>query len=69
MKLNLEDKVVQGVVNSILSRSDAGTKKYGVNLNREDLTVIEWLQHAQEEALDMALYLEKLKQEFKLLNK
>jgi len=69
MKLNLEDKVVQGVVNSILSRSDAGTKKYGTNLNREDLTVIEWLQHAQEEALDMALYLEKLKKEFKQLNK
>jgi len=68
MKLNLEDKVVQGVVNSILTRSDLGTKKYGVNLNREDLTVIEWLQHAQEEALDMALYLEKLKQEFKQLN-
>jgi len=60
MKLNLEDKIVQSVVNEILERSDVGTKKYGTNLNRNDLTELEWLQHAKEEALDMALYLEKL---------
>jgi hypothetical protein len=60
MKLNLEDKVVQKVVNEILERSNVGTKKYGTNLNRNDLTELEWLQHAKEEALDMALYLEKL---------
>ena len=50
MKLNLEDKIVQNVVNGFLERSEIGTKKYGTNLNREDLTHLEWISHAQEEA-------------------
>jgi hypothetical protein len=62
MKLNLEDKAVQGVVNKILERSEVGLKKYGTNLNREDLTQLEWINHAQEEAMDLCLYLEKIKQ-------
>jgi hypothetical protein len=31
-------------------------------MDRNDLTVKEWLQHAQEEAMDFVVYLEKLKQ-------
>jgi len=65
MKLDLEDKIVQEVVNSFLKRSDVGLKKYGTNLNREDLTHLEWITHAQEEAMDMILYLEKMKQNIK----
>jgi hypothetical protein len=34
---------------------------YGTTLDRQDLTRSEWLQHAYEEALDLALYLKKLK--------
>ena len=62
MKLNLEDKIVQNVVNGFLERSDVGTKKYGTNLNREDLTHLEWIEHAQQESMDFILYLEKMKQ-------
>lgn len=65
MKLDLEDKIVQEVVNTILKRSDVGLKKYGTNLNRDDLTQLEWITHAQEEALDLVLYLEKMKQNIK----
>ena len=61
MKINILDKVVQGVVNTILSRSNLGLKKYGTNLNRTDLSILDWLNHAQEESLDYSLYLEKLK--------
>ena len=63
MKLELEDKAVQGVVNKILERSEVGLKKYGTNLNREDLTQLDWINHAQEEAMDLAIYLEKIIQE------
>lgn len=62
MKINIEDKIVQNVVNTILERSDVGLKKYGTNLNREDLTDLEWINHAQQEAMDFILYLEKMKQ-------
>jgi exoribonuclease II len=64
-KVNHPDKIVQEVVNTILNRSDVGLKKYGVSLNRNDLTQLEWITHAQEEAMDMILYLEKMKQNYK----
>jgi hypothetical protein len=30
-------------------------------LDREDLSVVEWINHTQEELMDATLYLEKLK--------
>lgn len=33
-------------------------KKYGVTLERDDLTLVDWLEHAQQEAMDLANYLE-----------
>ena len=40
----------------ILKRSEVGKKKYGTTMERNDLTKLEWLKHAQEEAMDMAVY-------------
>ena len=34
-----------------------------LTMDRDDLTILEWVQHAQEEAMDLAIYLEKIKQE------
>jgi hypothetical protein len=61
MKLNLEDKIVESVVNSFLTRSKVGIEKYGTTLNRTDLSSLDWINHAQEEAMDLILYLEKIK--------
>jgi hypothetical protein len=36
-----------------------GKNKYNNTLDRTDLSVLEYLQHAKEEAMDLALYLEK----------
>jgi hypothetical protein len=58
----LKDTIVESVVERFKQRSKVGIEKYGVTLDRTDLTRLEWLQHAQEEAMDMILYLEKLKQ-------
>ena len=44
----------------ILKRSDVGKKKYGTTMEREDLSKLDWLKHAQEEAMDKAVYLQKL---------
>ena len=56
------DSVVFSVINQFKQRADFGMKKYGTNLDRKDLSVLEWIQHAQEEHMDAILYLEKLKQ-------
>jgi len=56
------DSVVYSIISQFKQRADFGMKKYGVNLDRTDLSVLEWIQHAQEEHMDAILYLEKLKQ-------
>lgn len=56
------DSIVSAVIQKFKTRSALGLEKYGVTLDRHDLTVIEWIQHAQDENMDAILYLEKLKQ-------
>ncbi len=53
-------KIEEQVINKIRSRADAGKAKYGVTMERTDLTNAEWLQHLQEELMDAAVYVEKL---------
>jgi hypothetical protein len=48
------------VIAKIRIRREAGRRKYGTTMERLDLNRIQWLQHAQEEAMDLAIYLEKL---------
>jgi len=61
IEAQVKDSVVQSVINKFKQRSDVGIKKYNTTLDREDLTDKEWINHAQEEAMDLILYLEKLK--------
>ena len=63
MQVGIEDKIVESVVNSFLIRSAIGIEKYGTTLNRTDLSSLDWINHAQEEAMDLILYLEKIKVE------
>ena len=53
-------KIEQEVVHKILNRAEVGKSKYGTTMERVDLSGLEWLVHAQEEAMDLAVYLEKL---------
>jgi hypothetical protein len=52
------DKNVESIRAELLSRSKVGIEKYGVTTDRSDLTLIDWLQHALEESLDHAVYLQ-----------
>jgi hypothetical protein len=60
--LDKTDSVVFSVVQNFLKRSAFGLEKYGTNLDRTDLSILDWIIHAQEEHMDAILYLEKLKQ-------
>ena len=66
MNIQIQDKNVLNVMARFKERSEAGINKYKTTLERTDLTTLEWLQHAQEEAIDFVLYLERLKHEYKL---
>tara|TARA_R110000850_G_scaffold231531_1_gene356444 strand:- start:69 stop:266 length:198 start_codon:yes stop_codon:yes gene_type:complete len=53
-------KIEDNVCLKILGRAKVGEAKYGVTMERDDLSELEWLVHAQEEAMDLAVYLEKI---------
>jgi hypothetical protein len=55
------DSVVRSVLHKFIERSSFGKKKYGTDLDRDDLSMLDWIQHTQEELMDATLYLEKLK--------
>jgi hypothetical protein len=55
------DSVVRAIVEKFLQRSAVGRAKYGTDLDRTDLGIIDWINHAQEEHMDAILYLEKLR--------
>ena len=57
------DSIVQTIIGNFIERAKKGKKKYGVDLDRTDLSMLEWIEHAQQEHMDAILYLEKLKQE------
>lgn len=57
----VKDFIVESVIDQFKDRSNVGIKKYGVTLDREDLTMLEWLNHLQQELMDATLYIEKLK--------
>lgn len=59
MKTNI-DPIVEIVRRKLLNRSKIGLDKYGVGLDRNDLNHLDWLNHAQQEAMDLANYLEVL---------
>lgn len=49
-------RVAAQVVDQVLARDAHGQRKYGVTLDRSDLTHSQWLQHLAEELMDGAHY-------------
>lgn len=43
----------------IAGRQQLGLQKYGVSVQDNPLTTLQWLQHAYEECLDQAVYLKR----------
>jgi len=60
-----KDIYVELVKSKFEERSQRGIKKYNTTLEREDLNLVDWLNHAQEEAMDFTLYLERIMAEIK----
>lgn len=48
------------VCGKIQRRASVGLGKYGTTMEREDFSKLDWLIYAQEEAMDLVVYLEKL---------
>ena len=58
------DSIVLSIIKQFEERSVKGKEKYGTDLDREDLALIDWIEHAKQEHMDAILYLEKLRQQY-----
>lgn len=63
----MKDEIVESIINQFKDRSSLGIKKYGVTLDREDLTTLDWMEHLKQELMDAILYIERTKKD--LINK
>ena len=54
------DPNVEAVRQKLKERAEVGLAKYGTDTTRQDLTHLQWLQHAQEEAMDLTVYLQRI---------
>lgn len=53
-------RIEDSVAEKIKDRAIDGYIKYQQTMERTDLSRLDWLIHAQEEAMDLAVYLERL---------
>lgn len=54
------DPITDALCAELQKRAALGLRKYGVTVAEAPLNRRQWLQHAKEEALDMAVYLQRL---------
>lgn len=55
----INDKIINRVIDKIQKRAEAGYKKYGVGLDKDEQSLDTWLNHLQEELMDAVNYIEK----------
>jgi len=67
MEEQIQDTILIKVLAKYYERSQLGIQKYGRTLDRDDLSLTDWLNHLQEELMDATLYIEKLKSEVKFI--
>lgn len=56
-----EDSVIYEVACKLRKQIDKGKSTYGMTMDRTDMTKEQWIDHAIEEAIDLAIYLTKIK--------
>jgi len=54
-------QVLAKVFSEFIEREQTGLKKYGTTMDRNDLSLNEWIEHMKQELMDAILYLEKIK--------
>jgi|TARA_B100001758_G_C18411200_1_gene615841 hypothetical protein len=60
-KIDNLDSIVYSVIEKFTNRAEIGFTKYNKNMDRNDLTISEWLEHSIEEKMDDIIYMQKIK--------
>jgi hypothetical protein len=62
-RINKLDSIVYTIIDKFTNRAEIGYNKYKTNMDRTDLTIVQWIDHSIEEKMDDIIYMEKIKQE------
>ena len=55
------DSIVRGIIDKFIERAKIGKIKYGVDMDRTDLDLLDWINHSIEEKMDDLLYMMKIR--------
>jgi len=55
------NEVLEAVQDKLKKQTEKGYKKYGTIVEPDRLPTVDWIDHAQEEIIDLLVYLECLK--------
>ena len=64
-KIEQTDSIVDSIIDQFVERAKFGKEKYNTDLDRTDLSILDWLEHAKQEHMDAILYLEKIERVIK----
>ncbi len=53
------DSIVDSIIDKFVDRATIGREKYGTDLDRNDLSLEDWLEHSIQEKMDDILYMQK----------
>lgn len=56
----LPSETIERLRQDLAIREVVGTLKYGTTVDRVDLNLMDWVRHAREEAMDLAVYLTRI---------
>ena len=58
-EIKVTDSVVDSIIDKFVERATTGREKYGTDLDRQDLSLEDWLEHSIQEKMDDILYMQK----------
>jgi len=58
-EIKVTDSVVDSIIDKFVERATTGREKYGTDLDRQDLSLEDWLEHSLQEKMDDILYIQK----------
>ena len=64
-KIQTTDSIVDSIIDQFVKRAKFGKEKYNTDLDRTDLGLLDWIEHAKQEHMDAILYLEKIERTIK----
>jgi hypothetical protein len=58
-EIKVTDSIVDSIIDKFVERATFGKQKYNTDLDRNDLSLEDWLEHSIQEKLDDILYMQK----------